>query len=803
MAPTPSPSPRLPRNLVVLSDGTGNSAAKLQKTNVWRLYDALDLSAGDQIASYDDGVGTASVKPLAILGGAFGYGLKRNVLDLYAFLCRHYQGDPDEPATCDRIFAFGFSRGAFTARVVASLVTRVGLVRADSEAELRRLSRWAYRVYRAERFPHAWPVRMLRTLRDVALRAWDAARGLPAFDPARTVRPEVTFLGVWDTVAAYGLPVDELTRGWERWIWPTLPRDRDVSPRVRRACHAMAIDDERQTFFPLLWNERYEAVNATSTHVDEERVTQVWFAGMHSDVGGGYADDGLAHAPLAWMAGEACKHGLRFRPSLRRAGGPLPDDWIERAGAAAPMHDSRRGLGVYYRYHPRPVERLSDDPDARVFVARPKVHFSVFDRMRAGTQGYAPMMLPERYAVVTGDGHIVDGTSSPASPYEHPSQSAARRGLQEHALDAVWWRRVAYFLTVAATLVVLAIPLIPIPVRAGWLDARQSTLASLVGLLDAVLPATVAPWVRYYQDRPFQLLAGVLVVGILVAWSSWLSGQITERMRRIWRQTGLEAHPVDPVEPPGGWVYRLRTHPWYRLAFHTVPHRVVPNVFGLAMLALLFVVLPVRVSFEVRSRAGLLPDSTCGAAAPTRLPGESTSFALWPSLLCNATGIAVREGQTYRIDVALPPACESDDALAPEARRTGTWADSRIPVSSPAGFSSWSGDMAVWQRAVMTLAVVLRRDPTANWFAVTRAIGATNPARALVGDGLLVAERDGPLSLYVNDAILPCPSWACFYRNNAGGPARVRVMAVDGPLTETPPLAPYDCAQQAQLALRR
>src|SRR5256714_2774640 len=103
------------RNIVLLSDGTGNSAGKLFKTNVWRIYDALDLSNASQIASYDDGVGTSSIKPLAVLGGAFGWGLKRNVLALYMFLCRNYKSG-------DRIYAFGFSRGAFTIRVLVRFV---------------------------------------------------------------------------------------------------------------------------------------------------------------------------------------------------------------------------------------------------------------------------------------------------------------------------------------------------------------------------------------------------------------------------------------------------------------------------------------------------------------------------------------------------------------------------------------------------------------------------------------------------------------------------------------------------------
>ena len=230
--------------------------------------------------------------------------------------------------------------------------------------------------------------------------------------------------------------------------------------RIRRACHALALDDERQTFFPLLWTEHEEPQNVTSAHVDEERVTQVWFAGMHSNVGGGYPDDSLSHTPLAWMAGEAWKRGLRFRAALCGTEGRMPREWIDRGVVAAPMHDSRRGLGVYYRYHPRPVERLCHDTHADVYVERPKIHESVLERIRQDVDGYAPANLPERYAVVTAGGRILDdedgaaaGGSDHANPYEHPTQRHARRLRQEQALNAVWWRRVAYFLTVAATLV--------------------------------------------------------------------------------------------------------------------------------------------------------------------------------------------------------------------------------------------------------------------------------------------------------------------------------------------------------------
>src|SRR4249919_3017856 len=102
--------------IILLSDGTGNSAGKVWRTNVWRVFQLLDLKSSDQIAIYDDGVGTSSFKPLAILGGAFGYGLKRNVLDLYKFACRNFHDKDDET------FGFGFSRGAFTMRVVVGLI---------------------------------------------------------------------------------------------------------------------------------------------------------------------------------------------------------------------------------------------------------------------------------------------------------------------------------------------------------------------------------------------------------------------------------------------------------------------------------------------------------------------------------------------------------------------------------------------------------------------------------------------------------------------------------------------------------
>src|SRR5215831_2312302 len=129
------------KRIILLSDGTGNSAAKVWRTNVWRLFQSLELRTSDQVATYDDGVGTSSFKPMALLGGAFGIGLKRNVLGLYKFLCRNYKSKQDYEALArqagtgndaagalpdelkdDEVFLFGFSRGAFTVRILTGLV---------------------------------------------------------------------------------------------------------------------------------------------------------------------------------------------------------------------------------------------------------------------------------------------------------------------------------------------------------------------------------------------------------------------------------------------------------------------------------------------------------------------------------------------------------------------------------------------------------------------------------------------------------------------------------------------------------
>ena len=184
MAGTAQSSSQLAPNgktIFLFSDGTGNSSAKLQKTNVWRLYEALDLGCGkgsggksptDQVAYYDNGVGTSSVPLLAALAGVFGFGLARNVRALYTFLCRNY-----EPG--NRIMAFGFSRGAFTIRLLVSLVAKMGLVECRDETDLTLQVRDAWREFRSGFKPYYlhWPTNLIRWIARLGVDSNDGFHG--------------------------------------------------------------------------------------------------------------------------------------------------------------------------------------------------------------------------------------------------------------------------------------------------------------------------------------------------------------------------------------------------------------------------------------------------------------------------------------------------------------------------------------------------------------------------------------------------------------------------------------------------
>ncbi len=517
------------KNIVLFSDGTGNSSAKAEKTNVWRLLEALVQADGTQVAYYDDGVGTSSNKYLAALGGAFGWGLKRNVIELYKFVCRNYQGS-------DQIHGFGFSRGAYTIRMVVGLIASQGLVPYETEELLDRKARAAFREYR---WKNHWKwhhlaylfrllIGLLFCLRDALIRdRYDSK--------ANDHNVTVAFLGLWDTVAAYEMPIEEIKRAMNWWLWPMGFSDGKLSPIVAKAFHALSLDDQRVTFHPTLWGEDEEAKMVRAQTVPAGRLTQVWFAGVHSNVGGGYPEDRLSLVALDWIAQHAQANGLRFNPLALQL-------ISEQKSPFARMYDSRAGAGVFYRYGPRRMQYV------------PVVHSSVIHRMAEGCDSYAPISLPEKFEVLTPDGMIATLSQASALAKSSNLQKAAlgvamgklaqpKQDELELVWDTVWWRRLAYFATV-----LLVTLLVVYPVFDRWLNeglgianaVSSGIVASLVGAFGAFIPNYLTWWVDALRDLPVGFALIVAALSVALYFGAFLRTRIQDRAVHAWQNV---THP--------------------------------------------------------------------------------------------------------------------------------------------------------------------------------------------------------------------------------------------------------------------
>ncbi len=325
----------MPKNLVVCCDGTWNvpdesRGAVAAPTNVAKLALAVAQDEATQRLYYEPGVGTAPDE--RITGGAFGYGLSHNIRNGYAFLAANYSEG-------DRVFLFGFSRGAYTARSLGGLIRNCGILRPEHADQVNA----AFAFYR-DRTSHSHPSSIASHL----------FRDMYSYGDQ-----PIHFIGVWDTVGALGIPNDlpgweqisRLFTGWEQ-LWGF--HDTQLSAQVAHARHALSIDEERAAFRPTLWTQDQAALDAG------QDLKQVWFAGVHSEVGGGSADTSLSDIALLWMAGQAAACGLALREGLPRAG--WPEHGIAPAAPAygGPLVSSRHGLWALID----PLHRLKAPPDA-------------------------------------------------------------------------------------------------------------------------------------------------------------------------------------------------------------------------------------------------------------------------------------------------------------------------------------------------------------------------------------------------------------------------------------------------------
>jgi hypothetical protein len=259
------------KRLIVCCDGTWNDADSAGAfTNVVRIARAILPvdHRGDketaQIVYYQSGVGTGADLVQRVLGGSVGMGLSRNVRDGYGFIASNY-------CPGDEIFLFGFSRGAYTARSVAGLIGYAGLLQKSDMDEFALV----WEGYRLKNQPGQPDV-------------------LGHF-PLRHKDVPIKCIGVWDTVGELGIPghLDEIFTQFYQF------HDTTLGSHVENAFHALALDERRADFAPTLWSQSTE-VQAKGT----QKLLQVWFPGVHSNVGGGYQEHGLSDVALAWMASQ-------------------------------------------------------------------------------------------------------------------------------------------------------------------------------------------------------------------------------------------------------------------------------------------------------------------------------------------------------------------------------------------------------------------------------------------------------------------------------------------------------------------
>jgi uncharacterized protein (DUF2235 family) len=424
------------KNIVICCDGTGNEISE-NISNVLKLYRVLrktDKTEPRQVVFYDPGVGTlARPNPwtklwqdaVIVLGLATGYGLDDNVLSAYEFLISQYEDGDD-------IYLFGFSRGAYTVRVLAALIHKVGLL-APQQRNLAGAALTAYKQTNALVDQDASEI-VQSDVGNGSDESWQAARlsredrGTQFARIVSTRWATIRFVGVWDTVASVIVPRPDRFYIFSLQRLPHTQRN----PSVRVFRQAIAIDERRRMFRLDLWKQPQTFMHnpfSKTNNSEPQDIKQVWFAGTHADIGGGYPEreSGLSKFPLLWMIDEATKHGLsvdrrtvnQLAWGLQRQGSPF--------SYVAPdiMRDPHDSMGrVWYvlewmpkadRYKEWPLSKsllghYIPNAEPRLIPSGAFVHESVIQRI-AAVPNYRPINIPADYKVV------------PSSPYAvEPSQ---------------------------------------------------------------------------------------------------------------------------------------------------------------------------------------------------------------------------------------------------------------------------------------------------------------------------------------------------------------------------------------------
>ncbi len=338
------------KRIAIFCDGTWNTPdkaenGKLCQTNVVKLADALSSVSKDgtqQMLYYDTGIGSAGDKLQRIYDGATGTGISSKIQQAYRFIIENYEQG-------DELFLFGFSRGAFTVRSLSGLIRNSGILKIHNIDLISR----AFSIYHSRK-PRYQPREVEATLFRKTYAVEESTR--------------IKFIGVWDTVGALGNPL---------WMNGVLSKhnqfhDTDLSTRIDYAYHALAIDEKRKNFEATLWHQQEGS--------KDQVLEQVWFPGVHSDVGGGYPanEDSLSDSAMLWMLDKAQKCSLAF------------DAIISNPNPLGLMHETYKGFYTLQKKLFRPIGIVVPDTGN----TNEALHPSVMERYK-NDKNYRPKNLEE------------------------------------------------------------------------------------------------------------------------------------------------------------------------------------------------------------------------------------------------------------------------------------------------------------------------------------------------------------------------------------------------------------------------
>jgi uncharacterized protein (DUF2235 family) len=345
----------MPKNIVICCDGTGNEIGR-NISNVLKLYRILNKNDFQRVY-YNPGIGTIGQqnpwqrfkqKARGVFGLATGYGLDDDVLAAYRFLCESYQKG-------DKIWLFGFSRGAYTVRVLAAFAHVIGILRPDQL----NLAGYAFSAYKRSSAESQLSIDENNTaLLDTYSPELEAAWHFSRVAGGKAVRIE--FIGVWDTVASVIVPRDD-----RLLLDMQTLRFTRTNSSVKIFRQAIAIDERRRMFRLNRWTEpqEYRSNPFQAASGIPQDIKQVWFAGVHGDIGGGYPEEesGLSKFPLRWMVEEAFAKGLLINRAMVNhlvLGYPRLGTLktYTKPNSAAQIHNSMNALWSVLEWMPKRVK---------------------------------------------------------------------------------------------------------------------------------------------------------------------------------------------------------------------------------------------------------------------------------------------------------------------------------------------------------------------------------------------------------------------------------------------------------------